>query len=195
MDMTWLGKWRKKDSFTASISPVLVRLLPCAPPTPKWDYVCMKQEVRHSPTIHQSLGGRVCVQKFVFSAGALAMSMHMWVGVMKCVGVQYEFVCVCVCLYFLWGLETRANSGGGGWVHAVQLLHHAVHQAHERRHAWEGFNILCVCDRVCVFVGLCLLKEWSSLYLSVCLVYYRSTPHTCVLRQIELRDSYETLFC
>lgn len=164
MDMTWLEKRKNRTAWL-----LLLALFWCGSHhvAPKWDYMCMKQELEHSPTIHQSLVGPVWKFVHVYSAGKLTVLMRVWMckGVIKCVGVQYESVCVCLCI--LWGLVRRANGAS-----TLQPLHHPARQAHAQRHAWEGFNILCVC----VPVLLCLLKECSSLYLYACLVITYSLP-------------------
>lgn len=106
MDMTWLQKGRKRTAWLLLLALFWGGSHHVAP---KWDYMCMKQEVEHSPTIHQSLGGPVWKFVHVYSAGALTVVMRvcMCKGVMKCAAVQY----VCVCLRILWGLARRANGG------------------------------------------------------------------------------------
>lgn len=97
---------------------------------------------------------RVCAQKFVFSAGALAVSMHMWLGVMKCVGVQYECVCV-----FVFPVRAGDESKQWGWV--VVVVGGARSSASPSCSApgtraatcLRGFQYpVCVHDRVCVCV-------------------------------------------
>lgn len=174
VDLTWLGKGKNR---TARLLLLALFWYGSHHVAPKWDYMCMKQEVEHSPTIHQSLGGPVWKFVHVYSAGTLTVLMH--VHVLGSDKVRGCTVWVCVCSCILWGLKRRANGAS-----TVQPLHHPARQAHARWHAWEGFNILCVW--VCLCACAAVFTQGMQFIIFVCVSgYYIYSLHTCVQRQME----------
>lgn len=176
MDMTWLEKARNRTAWL-----LLLALFWCGSHhvAPKWDYMCMKQEVGHSPTIHQSLGGPVLKFVHVYSAGTLTVLMRVWMckGVIKCVGVQYESVCVCVSCEG-WGGEQT-----GPPHFSLSII---LHARHTRGDMPERVSISCVCVCVCLCACAAVFTQGMQFIIFVCVSgYYIQSPHTCMQGQME----------
>lgn len=173
--MTWLGKGRNRTSWL-----LLLALFWCSSHhvAPKWDYMCMKQEVEHSPTIHQSLGGPVWKFVHVYSAGTLTVWMRvcMYKGVIKCVGVQYE--CVCVFVY-----PVRAGEESKRGLHSSASPSSCTPGTRTQATCLRGFQYpvcVCLCASAAVFT------QEMQFIIFVCVSgYYIYSLHTCVHRQME----------
>ena len=151
--------------MTASISPVLVQLLPCGPQMRLYVHETGGKALTNYPS---KPGGRVGKFVPVFSAGALTVLVRMWKGVMKCVGVQYGFVCACV------SCEGWRREQTGPPQFSLSIILHTRHTSSDMP---ERVSISCVCVFVCLCCSVYPRNAVHYICMCVCLITYTLCTH------------------